>query len=81
MIRAEATLSVSRPKAIGDWSPQQLRGLVNPDGEHPLMVRVPTPRPFFMDIFPITIEDGMLVVDTGTVIQRSGFDESQTVEV
>ncbi len=39
----------------------------------------PPPRP--MDIFPITIEDGMLVVDTGTVIQRSGFDESQTVEV
>lgn len=39
----------------------------------------PPPRP--LDLFPITIERGELVVDTGTTIQRSGFDESQATEV
>jgi cytochrome b6-f complex iron-sulfur subunit len=39
----------------------------------------PPPRP--LDIFPITIEKGELVVDTGTIIQRSGFDESQVTKV
>jgi len=39
----------------------------------------PPPRP--LDIFPITIENGNLVVDTGTVIQRHGFDKAQATEV
>ncbi len=39
----------------------------------------PPTRP--LDIFPITIDKGELVVDTGTIIQRSGFDESQVTKV
>ncbi len=39
----------------------------------------PPPRP--MDLFPITIENGEVVVDTGTVIERSEFDESQVTEI
>lgn len=34
-----------------------------------------------LDIFPISIEDGNLVVDTGTIIKRSDFDESQVTKV
>ncbi len=39
----------------------------------------PAPRP--LDIFPISIEDGELTVDTSTPIQRSGFDESQAAGI
>ena len=39
----------------------------------------PPPRP--LDLFPITIKDGEVIVDTGTIIQRSGFDESQATKV
>ncbi len=39
------------------------------------LVSGPAPRP--MDLFPIEIVDGAVVVDTGTVIQRSEFDPSQ----
>jgi cytochrome b6-f complex iron-sulfur subunit len=35
----------------------------------------PAPRP--MDLFPISIVDGKLIVDTGDVIERSDFDPSQ----
>lgn len=35
----------------------------------------PAPRP--LDIFPIEIVDGEVIVDTGTVIQRQAFDPSQ----
>ena len=35
----------------------------------------PAPRP--MDIFLISVEDGELIVDTSTPIQRTGFDQSQ----
>ena len=34
-----------------------------------------------LDILPITIEKGELVVDTGTIIQRHSFDESQVTKV
>ncbi len=34
-----------------------------------------------LDLFPIAIEGEELVVDTGTIIQRSGFDESQVMKV
>jgi len=39
----------------------------------------PPPRPF--DLFPATIEGGELIVDTGTIIRRSDFDESQVIKV
>ena len=39
----------------------------------------PAPRP--MDIFPISIEDGVLTVDTSNPIQRTGFDESQVTGI
>jgi len=39
----------------------------------------PPPRP--LDIFPIEIDGEELVVDTGTIIQRSGFDESQVTRI
>lgn len=52
--RAEATLRVHKPRPVGEWEPERLRGLVNPDGAHPLMVRIPHERPFFLDIMPVT---------------------------
>lgn len=39
----------------------------------------PAPRP--LDLFPIAIEGGEIIVDTGTVIHRSRFDESQATEI
>lgn len=39
----------------------------------------PAPRP--LDRFPLTVEGGQVVVDTGTVIQRSTFDESQAAKI
>ena len=39
----------------------------------------PPPRP--LDLFPITVEGGEVIVDTGTIIQRSGFEESQVTKV
>ncbi|GAB4450877.1 MAG: Rieske (2Fe-2S) protein [Anaerolineae bacterium] len=35
------------------------------------------PAPRALDLFPVIIEDGMVKVDTGTVIQRDKFDASQ----
>ncbi len=46
---------------------------------HGLVRGGPAPRP--LDIFPVTIEGGKVVVDTGTVRQRSTFDESQVTKV
>jgi cytochrome b6-f complex iron-sulfur subunit len=37
----------------------------------------PAPRP--LDLFPITIEAGQVLVDTGTTIARDDFDPSQAV--
>lgn len=54
VLRAEAQVQVESPRPVGAWSPEALRGLVNPDGEHPLMVRVPADRPFFIDALPVT---------------------------
>ena len=39
----------------------------------------PAPRP--LDLFPIEIEDGKVIVDTGTVLTRPAFDESQATGV
>ncbi len=39
----------------------------------------PPPRP--LDIFPVTVEGEYVVVDTGTIIKRSKFEESQLKEI
>lgn len=39
----------------------------------------PAPRP--LDIFPIEIDGDMVIVDTGTIITRGSFDESQLTRV
>ncbi len=39
------------------------------------VVSGPAPRP--LDLFPMKIVEGQVVVDTGTVIQRSEFNKSQ----
>ncbi len=39
----------------------------------------PPPRP--LDLFPITIDKGEVIVDTGTIISRSGFDKSQVTKI
>jgi cytochrome b6-f complex iron-sulfur subunit len=39
----------------------------------------PAPRP--MDIFPIEIDGDNVIVDTGTIITRGSFDESQLARV
>ncbi len=53
-MRAEVTLHLERARPVGEWPADRLVGLVNPDGEHPLMVRVPAERPFFLDVLPVT---------------------------
>ncbi len=45
---------------------------------HGLVKAGPAPRP--LDLFPLSIEKGELVIDTGTIIQRTGFDESQVTK-
>jgi cytochrome b6-f complex iron-sulfur subunit len=37
----------------------------------------PAPRP--LDLFAVTIEDGMITVDTGNLIERDRFDPAQVV--
>ena len=44
------------------------------DGE---VLNPPAPRP--LDLFAITIEDGMIKVDTGHLIERDRYDPSQVV--
>ncbi len=41
------------------------------------LVNPPAPRP--LDLFPILIQDGQVIVDTGRPIQRQHFDPSQVV--
>lgn len=54
VLGAEVLVSVQQPRPVGAWSPEELEGCVNPDGQHPLMVRVPGERPFFLDVLPVT---------------------------
>ena len=50
--------------------------LYNKKGE---VIGGPAPRP--LDLFPITIDKGEVVVDTGSPIQRSKYDPSQATKV
>lgn len=43
------------------------------------VVSGPAPRP--MDIFPVEIQDGQIMVDTGNPIQRDSYDPSQATRV
>jgi formylglycine-generating enzyme required for sulfatase activity len=63
VVRAQATIQVVEPRPVGDWSPRVLQGMVNPDGLHPLMIRVASARPFFMDIFPVTWDRWLRRID------------------
>lgn len=39
------------------------------------VINAPAPRP--LDIFPVTVEKGMVMVDTGQLIRRTAFESSQ----
>ena len=45
---------------------------------HGQVIIAPAPRP--LDLYPITLEEGKLVVDTGTVIKRDKFEPSQALK-
>jgi cytochrome b6-f complex iron-sulfur subunit len=64
---------------IISWSEEQQRfqcpchaAVFNAKGE---VLAGPPPRP--MDLFPVEIAEGEITVDTGTIVQRSSFEESQ----
>ncbi len=50
--------------------------IFTPTGE---VVSGPAPRP--LDLFPIEIQDGQVVVDTSRPIQRAGYEPSQATRV
>lgn len=57
--RADVSIEVEPARPLADRSPQELRGLVNPDGKHPLMAWLPGDppagvAPFFMDILAVS---------------------------
>ena len=54
VVRGEVALDILHPTALASHDPSALLGVVNPDGDHPLMALIPAPRPFFMDVFPVT---------------------------
>jgi cytochrome b6-f complex iron-sulfur subunit len=43
------------------------------------VIRTPAPRP--MDLMKIELQDGNLVVDTATIVERSAFDPSQILRI
>lgn len=63
VVRAEATLVILPSQPIENWEPDRLVGVVNPDGEHPLMVLIPAPTPFFLDVFPVTWDRWLRRID------------------
>ncbi|MCK5325004.1 MAG: ubiquinol-cytochrome c reductase iron-sulfur subunit [Woeseiaceae bacterium] len=44
---------------------------------HGDVINAPAPRP--LDLFPVTIENGIVKVDTGRLIRRKSFEPSQAV--
>jgi hypothetical protein len=67
VVRGEATLEILKPHTIATWAKDDLVGVVNPDGEHPLMAYVPVDegprRGFFLDVFPVTWDRWLRQVD------------------
>ncbi len=67
--RAEVSLRIQRPGALAGLSPEEWLGWVNPDGAHPLMTVIPigaepaVGRLLFMDIFPVTWDAWLRVMD------------------
>jgi cytochrome b6-f complex iron-sulfur subunit len=64
---------------IVPWSEERQRfecpchaAVFNMEGE---VLAGPPPRP--LDLFPVEIVEGEIAVDTGTIVQRSSFEESQ----
>lgn len=64
---------------IASWEEEQERfwcpchaGAFSKKGE---VLAGPPPRP--LDLFPIEIVEGEITVDTGTIVRRSSFEESQ----
>ena len=64
---------------IVPWEEEQQRfwcpchaAVFNTKGE---VLAGPPPRP--LDLFPVEIVEGEIIVDTGTIVQRSSFEESQ----
>jgi cytochrome b6-f complex iron-sulfur subunit len=44
---------------------------------HGDVINAPAPRP--LDLFPVTIENGVVIVDTSTPIRRKAFEPAQVV--
>jgi hypothetical protein len=91
VVRGEATLEILRPSALRDWSKEDIVGVVNPDGEHPLMSYIApdgadAPRHgFFLDVFPVTwdrwlrqVDDNLPDVDP--LCPRTDIDHSVAVD-
>lgn len=51
--QGDVTLRVEQPRDLAEWG-EDLIGLVNPDGAHPLMAVVPGRKGLLMDIIPVT---------------------------
>ncbi len=84
VVRGEATLRIVEARPLEEWASEDLVGVVNPDGGHPLMAAVQGESLFLMDIFPVTWNrwlrqnDDRLPVDldplcpyTGTTVERA----------
>lgn len=56
VVRAEATVRIGQSRDLIARGPTAWTGWVNPDGAHPLMVWIPSVRPFWMDVVPVTWE-------------------------
>jgi len=55
--RGEVTVSIRKPRPLGDCEGHEIDGWVNPDGEHPEMVLFRRlPEPLFVSAFPVTWE-------------------------
>ena len=90
VVRGEATLEILAPHPIAEWPKDDVFGVVNPDGEHPLMAYVTSDgdaprRGFFLDVFPVTwdrwlrqVEDNLPDVDP--LCPRTDLEHAVAVE-
>jgi hypothetical protein len=69
VVRAEVSIRLRRPEALAALPPEEWVDWVNPDGLHPLMAVVPVgvqpgaARLLFMDVFPVTWDAWLRVVN------------------